>query len=171
MAGRVHMVRRWAAGEIETRPGPDGVSFRGMVQQDGDDLGRLFWSAFGFHGADGFASAQAASDEARATLAGRWGPMIWAASVVAVADRAPVAASVVLRDLAYDLEPLLGFLVTDHAHQRRGIGEALLAETLIRADSSGLRELNLAVAPENPARTLYHRLGFSVESRAGPSPT
>jgi ribosomal protein S18 acetylase RimI-like enzyme len=168
MAARIHMVRRWHAGEIVPRPVRGGVELRDLTPDDCDDLGRLLWSAFGSEGPDGFASANAAQDETRATLAGKWGPMIWTASLLAVADQVAVAASVVLRDDAYQLSPLLAFLVTDPGHRRRGIAESVVAETLLRIDSIDVRELHLAVSAGNPALTLYRRLGFRDEPRSAP---
>jgi hypothetical protein len=123
---RIHMVRRWTAGEIVAAPAPGGVKLRDLVLADGEALGRLLWSGFGSEGQDGFASASAARKEAHTTLAGRWGPIIWPASVLAVSGQNPVAASVVLRDNAHHLWPLLGFLVTDPRYRRRGIANSVL---------------------------------------------
>jgi ribosomal protein S18 acetylase RimI-like enzyme len=168
---RIHMVRRWTAGELVAAPAPDGVKLRDLVLADGEDLGRLLWSGFGSEGQDGFASASAAQKEAHTALAGRWGPIVWPASVLAVCGQRSVAASVVLRDDAHDLWPLLGFLVTDPGYQRRGIANSVLTETLWRMDSLDLRELHLAVIRANPARTLYSLLGFREEPSGTPLPT
>lgn len=157
------MVRRWTAGEIVARPAPSGVDLRDLAPDDVEDLGRLLWSGFGLEGLDGFASASAARDEAGATLAGKWGAIVWTASVLAITEQTAVAASVVLSDDAHQLWPLLGFLVTDPRYQRQGIAESVLGQTLCRMDALDMRELHLAVIPENPARTLYRRLGFSEE--------
>jgi RimJ/RimL family protein N-acetyltransferase len=167
---RIHMVRRWTAGEIVAAPAPDGVKLRDLVLGDGEDLGRLLWSGFGSEGLDGFASASTAQEEAKTALAGRWGPIVWPASVLAVSGQSPVAASVVLRDDAHHRWPLLGFLVTDPGYQRRGIAKSVLTETLWRMDSLDMRELHLAVVPKNPARTLYSRLGFREEPPGAPLP-
>jgi hypothetical protein len=85
------MVRRWTAGEIEAAPAPDGIQLRDPVLADGEDLGRLLWSGFGSEGLDGFASANAAGKEAHTALAGRWGPIVWPASVLAICGPSPVA--------------------------------------------------------------------------------
>jgi RimJ/RimL family protein N-acetyltransferase len=171
MVDRIHMVRRWTAGDIVAAPTPDGVTLRDLVLGDGEDLGRLLWSGFGSAGLDCFASASAARKEALTALAGRWGPIVWPASVLAVSKQRPVAASVVLRDAAHHLWPLLGFLVTAPAYQRRGIANSVLTETLRRMDSLEMRELHLSVVRENPARTLYSRLGFRGEPPGAPQPT
>jgi ribosomal protein S18 acetylase RimI-like enzyme len=94
--------------------------------------------------------------------------MIWTANLLAVADQVAVAASVVLRDDAHQLSPLLAFLVTDPGHRRHGTAESVVAEPLLRFDSIDVRELHLAVSPGNPARTLYRRLGFRDEPRSAP---
>ena len=159
------MVRRWTAGTVSTCCGPEGVKLRELTADDEDALGHLLWEGFGADGFDGFASASAADEEARATLAGKWGPMIWDASVLALRDDTAVAASVVLKDDAHQLSPLLAFLVTDPEHRRQGIAESLILETIRRIEALQERELHLAVTPENPARALYLRLGFAEESR------
>jgi GNAT superfamily N-acetyltransferase len=164
------MVRRWAAAEIVTRPAPEGVKLRDLAPDDGEALGRLLWSGVGSDGLDGFASANAARHHARTMLAGNWGPMVWAASVLAVIEQTAVAASVVLRDEAHQFLPLLGVLVTEPRHRRRGIADSVLAETLWRMNSLDVCELHLAVSPENPARTLYGHLGFRDEPWSAPPP-
>jgi ribosomal protein S18 acetylase RimI-like enzyme len=51
-------------------------------------------------------------------------------------------------------------------HRSRGLGKALLASTLERADARGLRRAELIVREDNvPAVTLYRRFGFVVEGR------
>jgi ribosomal protein S18 acetylase RimI-like enzyme len=46
-------------------------------------------------------------------------------------------------------------------HQRRGYGAAIVKKVLARARSTG-RSVHLQVLKVNPARNLYHRLGFEV---------
>ena len=55
------------------------------------------------------ASKGPAREEADATIAGKWGPIIWPASVVTLSDQTAIAASVVLRGSADALEPRLAF--------------------------------------------------------------
>jgi len=161
MSERLHMLRTWTAGEPLRNGGPSrAVSLRQLTAGDADDLGRLLWTAFGHEGPDGFASAADALTEARDTLAGKWGPIIWEASLLGITERLPVAASVILRDDAYELQPLLAFLVTDPAHQRQGLGQQLLEQALKRLDAVCVHELHLAVTPGNRACGLYQRLGF-----------
>ena len=51
-------------------------------------------------------------------------------------------------------------------HRGRGLGKALLASTLDRADARGLRRAELVVREDNvPAVSLYRRFGFVVEGR------
>jgi ribosomal protein S18 acetylase RimI-like enzyme len=167
MTGSVHMVRRWAPGELASSPVPTGIQLRQLIDSDGEALGRLWWSGFGPHGQDGCAGVTAGRDEARKTSAGKWGPMIWEASVVAVLQQTVRAASVVVRDEAHQMLPLLAFVVTDPEHQRRGLGRCVVAETLWRMDALGEGELHRAVSPRNHASRLYHRHGF----RQGAMPT
>jgi ribosomal protein S18 acetylase RimI-like enzyme len=66
------------------------------------------------------------------------------------------------------MRPLLAFVVADPAHRRRGLGREIIVETIARLDAAGLRELHLAVSPDNPARELYRALGFRVHAARAP---
>jgi GNAT superfamily N-acetyltransferase len=144
---------------------------RQLTDDDAEELGRLLWSSFGRNGDEGFASMDAALDEARASLAGKWGPIVWAASVLALIERSPAGAAVIVRDDAHGMRPLLAFLVTHPRFQRRGVGQQLVGEAMRRLDALGIQELHLAVSPHNHARSLYRRLGFLEEPRATSSAT
>lgn len=54
----------------------------------------------------------------------------------------------------------------DPAHQRRGVGTALVESVLDRARTLGL-PVTLQVLRVNPARRLYERLGFRVTGETG----
>ena len=54
MTETVHMVCRWAPGELRAQPAPNGVQLRPLAQSDAPELGRLFWLAFGLGGAEGY---------------------------------------------------------------------------------------------------------------------
>jgi ribosomal protein S18 acetylase RimI-like enzyme len=120
------------------------------------------WLAFqgstdGEYGAPGDADA-----DASAALAGRWGPVVWQASLAAELDSALVSAVIVVLDDAHEGLPLLAFAMTDPACQRRGMGRWLIGESVRRLDVIGVKELHLAVTRGNPAFALYQRLGFEV---------
>ena len=55
--------------------------------------------------------------------------------------------------------------------RNRGLGQLLLGGLLARAKSAGIHSLSLSVAQENPARSLYARLGFEVVASGGGSLT
>ena len=101
-----------------------------------------------------------AMHEARATMAGKWGPMIWSASLIGEDEGSAVAASVVVQDDAHRFLPLLAFVVTNPEYRRRGLGQRLIQETILRLDATGSHELHLAVRSDNPAVRLCRRLGF-----------
>jgi ribosomal protein S18 acetylase RimI-like enzyme len=166
MPARLHMVRRWRAGEPLAVPHAAYARLRAPAMGDASELAQTFWSGFGSEGDDGYPSIDAASNEVRDTLTGKWGPFVSEASVVAVVNGRVVGASLVVADDGHGLRPLLAFLVIDAVHQGRGLGSGLVLETIRRLDHSGTRELHLAVEPANPARMLYRRLGFEEQAPA-----
>ena len=74
----------------------------------------------------------------------------------------------VLSRLAADEAEILTIAV-EAAHQRRGVGRALLSENLRQVANSGAKAMFLEVAANNaPALSLYERFGFvKVGERAG----
>jgi len=54
---------------------------------------------------------------------------------------------------------LIGNIIIHPSHQRRGLGTAVLLELLDKLDNKPAR---LQVFRDNPARSLYERLGFRV---------
>jgi ribosomal protein S18 acetylase RimI-like enzyme len=72
-------------------------------------------------------------------------------------------------------EPGYGFVATDVPEvsiavfpecRGQGVGSLLLSSLVTRARAEGHRALSLSVASDNPARRLYARVGFEVESGA-----
>lgn len=118
------------------------------------------WLAFQGSADDEYNGPGDAGAEASATLAGRWGPVVWQASLAAEVKSALIAAVIIVLDDAHERLPLLAFAVTDPACQRRGIGRWLIEDSMHRLDLIGTKELHLAVIPGNPAMALYQRLGF-----------
>ena len=55
--------------------------------------------------------------------------------------------------------PELGIAVSQ-GHRRRGVGTGLLQALLAHARLQGIRQVSLSVERDNPARTLYEKLGF-----------
>ena len=154
------MLRVWDASELNETLDAGPAPLREVTARDIETLGGLFWLAFGHGGVDGFNCASDAETEVRGTLAGKWGPVVWEASLLAQIQGQLAAASIVVRDDAHAMRPLLAFLVTDPVHQGHGLGAQLIQQTLICLNRLGVRELHLAVDRDNPARRLYERMGF-----------
>jgi ribosomal protein S18 acetylase RimI-like enzyme len=150
---------------------PGQVRVRALGMADEPALGRLMWLAFQ-GSADGEYTAPGDADaDAAGALAGRWGPVVWQASLAAELDSGIVSAVIVVLDDAHQGLPLLAFAMTDPACQRRGIGRWLIEESMRRLDAIGVKELHLAVTRGNPAFALYQRLGFEVvPGRQDPGP-
>ena len=141
---------------------PAAVLVRQLTTTDEAAIGRLMWAAFRGTVDDQYAGPADARLDAAQTVAGRWGPVVWDASLAAQLDSVVIAAAIVVRDSAHDGLPLLAFALTDPSHQRRGIGQRLIEESIARLNSNGVHELHLAVTRGNPAVRLYQRLGFDV---------
>lgn len=120
------------------------------------------WLAFHDSVDDEYSGPGDADAEASAAMAGRWGPVVWQASLVAEVESALMAAVIIVLDDAHGQLPLLAFAVTDPACQRHGIGRWLIEDSMHRLDLIGVKELHLAVTRGNPAMALYQRVGFTM---------
>jgi GNAT superfamily N-acetyltransferase len=166
----LHMRKTWSAPEPTTAAAPIPIRIRELDQADETALGRLMWLAFRGTIDDEYGSAAEADADAVGLLAGRWGPVIWPASLVAESESAIVSTAAVVRDSAHQGLPLLAFALTEPGWQRRGLGQRLIEESIQRLDAVGVKELHLAVTRGNPAIRLYQRLGFQVVTGEGTEP-
>lgn len=141
---------------------PGQVRARALRAADEAALGRLMWLAFRGGVDDHYSGPIDADADAAAALAGRWGPVVWQASLAAELESALVSAVIIVLDDAHEDLPLLAFAITDPAFRRRGIGQQLIEESIRRLDATGVKELHLAVTRSNPAFALYQRLEFEV---------
>jgi ribosomal protein S18 acetylase RimI-like enzyme len=161
-ADRLHMRLTWRRAPRPVTALPVTVRVRQLSKTDEAAIGRLMWAAFRGTPDDQYAAPADAQRDAAQTVAGAWGPVVWDASLAAEVDSLVISAAIVVRDSAHDGLPLLAFALTDPGHQRRGIGQRLIEESIARLDSNGVHELHLAVTRGNPAARLYQRLGFEV---------
>ncbi|HVU60212.1 MAG TPA: GNAT family N-acetyltransferase [Mycobacteriales bacterium] len=141
---------------------PPGAVCRPLSEWDATDLGELMWAAYRGTIDDEYADEQDAIADAESTLAGRWGPLIWDASLTAAFEGRLVAAVIVVNDIVHDSAPLLAFALTVPAWQRRGLAGWLIRLSVSRLADLGESELHLAVTRGNPALALYERIGFRV---------
>jgi GNAT superfamily N-acetyltransferase len=144
-----------------TKAAPE-YTMRHAARADVDALGRLMTTAYRGTVDDGGESPEWHDAEARSTLDGGYGRVIWTASfVVPRNDRSDlVAASIVTldRDLL-----LLAFLLVHPEQQAQGVGTTLLAHSASALRAEGHTEWTLAVTRGNPAIHLYERAGFKVD--------
>jgi ribosomal protein S18 acetylase RimI-like enzyme len=131
---------------------------------DWDDaaIGRLMWQAYRGTIDDEYDVESDAVNDAASTLAGKWGPVIWDASLTAAAEGRLVAAVINVHDASHGLTPLLAFALTDPSWRGQGLAVWLIRESVRRLASLGESELHLAVTRGNPAIRLYERLGFQI---------
>jgi ribosomal protein S18 acetylase RimI-like enzyme len=160
MSIRLHLCLRWSAAPPAVVP---VVGLRPMTGEDASALGFLLWQGFASDPEDDIDSPEAAAREARATLSGRWGPVLWDCSHVVEVDGRVVAAAVVVADSAHGGLSQLAYLATSPDSRRLGYGTALVRAAVAGLHARGDRELHLAVVAGNPALSLYQRLGFTVQ--------
>ena len=156
------MRKAWVTAEPPAVALPGRVRVRALRAADEAALGRLMWLAFRGGVDDEYSGPGDADADAAGALAGRWGPVVWQASLAAELESALVSAVIIVLDDAHGGLPLLAFAMTDPAFQRRGVGRWLIEESIHRLDATGVKELHLAVTRGNPAFGLYQRLGFEV---------
>src|SRR5215831_13563005 len=114
----LHMLKAWVTAGPSAAALPGRVRIRPLSKADERALGRLMWLAFQ-DSADNECTAPGDADaDAAGTLAGRWGPVVWQASLAAELDFAIVCAVIVVLDDAHQGLPLLAFAMTDPACQR-----------------------------------------------------
>ncbi len=81
---------------------------------------------------------------------------------VGVNGHTPVVAGMIVMWLIID-EAHIGTIAIDQAYRRLGLGRLLLAESLLDAYKSGVRQSFLEVRRSNqPAITLYEQFGFQI---------
>lgn len=89
------------------------------------------------------------------------GRQLWDCSILALADRAPVA--VVLAS-EYSCHPLLYDICTHPDWRRRGLARALIQLSMNALIDRGYNDVRLKVAIGNvDARSVYERMGFRPE--------
>lgn len=155
----LRLCKRWREPPPLPAP-PEGVVVRRLAAGDRQAIGRVFWLAFRGSVADAYPSRAEAERDADETLAGRWGPLIGDASLIALVGAELVAAVIVVRDTACAGIPLLAYAATVPGYQRRGIATYLIAAAETALAACGRQELHLVVLETNPARRLYDKLGF-----------
>ena len=97
--------------------------------------------------------------DARKTIEGDWGPVLWQASFWATRNGVVVGATIVT-EWPEVSETGLSFAVVHPDARGLGLGAALIAKSGQALAAAGHSDWVLAVVPDNPAVHLYERLGF-----------
>jgi len=136
---------------------PGGIVLRCMNADDSDALGSLMLDAYRGTVDDHGEALEWHRTEAASTMSGRFGAVLWDASLLATSGADAIGACIVTQRWG---RPLLAFALTRPEWQRRGIGTALIARSAARLREDCYKEWTLAVTDGNPARRLYERMGF-----------
>jgi ribosomal protein S18 acetylase RimI-like enzyme len=141
----------------------DGVTLRPVRSQDESELSRVHAAAFRdqfdrYLFLEDLDPTRDATALVHALFRGRWGEVIFGASMVAEVAARPVGETIVIR--AGD-RALIADIAVDPAHAGRGIGRSLIVATVRALRERGEATIALAVTEENHrAVRLYERVGF-----------
>ncbi len=145
------------------RPAPiPGLPTRASRWSDRDDLGRLYFEAYG----PGVACATLpeAVDDIEAAFGGHYGAFWFEASPVIEHDSAIVAAIQTVHRAPWRDTPDGPFIIelfTNRSYRRRGLARHLLLHCMATLHRAGAMTVALRVEDDNaPARNLYESLGF-----------
>jgi len=158
MTDMVTLIARTAPLERELK-----TSSRTIVQADLPRLGELYFTAYdpGVAGE----SLEAAIEDIKASLAGKYGQFLPDASHVALDENGKIVAAVLVveRALGDDAPdaPFIIELITDREHRRQGLAEDLVLATMDTLFNNGQKDVSLRVESTNSAAlALYLSLDF-----------
>lgn len=127
---------------------------------DANFLGELLYDAYKGTQDDEGETIEQARMEARATLAGEYGKVIWNASFVLERNRRLAGVSLVTM---FRGEPLLAFSAVEKESQRCGVASCLIDCSLDALLQENYQNLRLYVTKSNsPAMSLYNKLNFEI---------
>jgi ribosomal protein S18 acetylase RimI-like enzyme len=139
------------------------LPYRPVERSDAPAIGELMLAAYRGTVDDEGETRGDAVAEVEQVLDGSYGPFVSDASLLVGYDDGMVGASLVA---IWESRPLLLYLVVRPDAKRRGIGTFLIAGTGNALLEAGRPELDLFVTEANePAVTLYRKLGFEVVER------
>ena len=138
-------------------PGYAKITSRQMVAEDAPNLAHVMFRAYRGTTDDEGETEDDALEEILRTFDGTYGPFNWAASAIAEADGAIIAATLIT---TFNERPLLVYSFTCPDHQRQGIARMLISRSAAVLWDQRASELTLVVTRTNRALGLYHQLGF-----------
>ncbi|WP_104087482.1 GNAT family N-acetyltransferase [Arthrobacter sp. GMC3] len=158
MTDMVTLIARTAPLERELK-----TTYRSAKESDLPRLGELYFTAYepGVAGD----SVQAAIEDIKASMAGKYGKFLDSASHVALDEDGKIVAAVLVVEHAIGDDtpdaPFIIELITDRQHRRRGLAEDLVLATMDTLFNEGQQDVALRVKESNSAAlALYLSLDF-----------
>ncbi|HEY9676930.1 MAG TPA: GNAT family N-acetyltransferase [Drouetiella sp.] len=137
------------------------TGIRRLMPDDGERLGSLMYEAYQGTVDDEGASLQEAIEEAKGTLSGKYGKVLYDASFTVETESNELASVCVITDYE-KLQPLLAFSLTKPTHQKQGLARCLIEKSLLALNAANVPVLHLVVTQTNHnAIRLYKTLGFT----------
>lgn len=100
-----------------------------------------------------------AASEIRSTIAGSYGSFLEEASGV-LTDKQGSPVSALFAAVNQD-RPTILFVYTAKKHSGIGLASRLIRNATFQISRMGFTEISLFVSPQNPAKRLYEKLGFT----------
>lgn len=153
-------------GRAESARPTDVAGVRGFTRSDAEQFAHLMLESYRGTVDDEGESLDDARSAVGDLIAGRFGEVDWAASLVVEREGVLVSATIITRDRVAPPplvagEAFLAFSLTAPGWQRRGIARACLERSIGVLRSRGEDRLHLVVTRTNtPAATFYRSMGF-----------
>jgi ribosomal protein S18 acetylase RimI-like enzyme len=153
-------------GRVESTAPTDVAGVRGFAHSDAEHLAHLMLESYRGTVDDEGETLDDARSAVGDLIAGRFGDVDWAASLVVEREGALASATIITRDRVAPPplvagEAFLAFSLTAPGWQRRGLARACLERSISILRSRGEARLHLVVTRTNtPAVTFYRSLGF-----------
>jgi ribosomal protein S18 acetylase RimI-like enzyme len=128
-----------------------------LRESDYDKLGTLLYNAYYLTVDDEGGSEETAKQEAKETLTGKYGPVLWRCSFVIFSGNEMVSACIVIDKDG----PFIPYIITHPNYKHMGFDNCLICHSIDALNNARQSTVRLVVTESNTAAyDLYLKLGF-----------